>query len=247
MNNQNGGYWMPPLPWQQKPELPNGRLGPWGHGMKPPAKDSGAYELIPEVKPLITAEQLKAMSPGTPMARINEFIPHLNKYCRKYHIDTPIEIVSFLCQILHETGGLKWLKEIWGPTAQQLRYERDFTQPWNTKSYRNSLAYALGNVNKGDGKKYAGKGAIHVTGAKNTELVSMKMFGDKRLLEDPSILTKPEYAIWSACIWWYDNDMDAIDDDFYIKRDTKKVNGGYNGLDDRQKYFDRGLKVFGIK
>ena len=64
----------------------------------------------------VTAEQLKAISPGTPFSRIESFIYHLNDFMPKYGIDTPIEVASFLSQILHESGGLKWLREIWGPT-----------------------------------------------------------------------------------------------------------------------------------
>jgi putative chitinase len=191
----------------------------------------------------ITAEQLKLISPGTPLVRCELFAPHLNNFCPKYLIDTPVEMASFLSQVLHESGGFKWMKEIWGPTKQQLRYERDFTQLWTSGNQRNGLAFDLGNSEKGDGKKMAGVGAIQTTGRANIKRMSLEMFGDESLLKDPSVLSMPQYAIQSACIYWKWRKMDLIDDDLFIKEETKKVNGGYNGLEERQHYFDRAIKI----
>ena len=179
----------------------------------------------------LTADQLRRITPGTPIDRINVFLPHLNKYLPIYGIDTPVEVASFLSQVLHESGGFKWMREIWGPTSAQARYEgrRD-----------------LGNIYKGDGKKFMGRGPIQITGRANYTRMSKDMFGDNRLLHNPEILATPEYGIISSCIYWKWRNMDAIDDDLSIEEETKKVNGGYNGLDDRQKYFNRALKVLTV-
>lgn len=193
----------------------------------------------------LTPDTLKQISPGTPLDRCAEFTPHLNKYLPQYGIDAPVEVASFLSQILHESGGLKYLREIWGPTAQQNRYERDPAQPWpGPRGGRNWLAYALGNEFKGDGKKFAGKGPIQITGRSNFARMSRDMFGDNRLLDNPDILATPEFGIQSACIYWKWRNMDAVDDDTDIKTETKRVNGGFNGLDDRQRYFDRCRLIF---
>jgi putative chitinase len=181
---------------------------------------------------ILTPSQLKAISPGTPLDRINEFLPHLNTYLPQYGIDTPIEVASFLAQVLHESGGFKWMREIWGPTAAQLKYEGRAD---------------LGNTIKGDGKLFMGRGPIQLTGRKNYDRMSMDMFGDDRLLKNPDMLVLAQYGIWSSCIYWKWRKMDAIDDDLSIKQETKKVNGGYNGLDDRQKYFNRALTALGAQ
>ena len=178
---------------------------------------------------ILTVEQLKSITPNTPLERINTFLPFLNKYLPMYGIDTPIEVASFLAQVLHESGGLKWMKEIWGPTSQQLKYEG------NTD---------LGNTVKGDGKLFIGRGLIQITGRSNYAMMSRDIFRDDRLLRSPEILSLPEYAVQSACIYWKWRKMDLIDDDFDIRSETKKVNGGYNGLNDRQQYFDKAIKVF---
>lgn len=163
------------------------------------------------------------------MPRVETFVPFLNEYMPKYGIDTPIEICSFLSQVLHESGGLKYLREIWGPTPAQLRYE-------GRKD--------LGNIYPGDGKKFMGRGLIQLTGRNNYQYMSRDMFGDFRLLVTPEVLATPKYGTWSACIYWKWRRLDDYDDDDDIRRETKLVNGGYNGYDDRVRYFDRAKKVF---
>ncbi len=180
---------------------------------------------------MITALQLKKISPNTPMDVCEKFVPFINEYCPKYNIDTPIELASFLSQILHESGGLKWMREIWGPTKAQRGYE-------GRKD--------LGNTVAGDGKKMMGRGLIQTTGRANYTRMSKEMFGDLRLLDTPQLLEQPEYAVWSACIYWTWRKLDLVDDDNSIDKETKAVNGGYNGLDDRKAYFERAKKEFGI-
>lgn len=178
---------------------------------------------------MITREQLKQITPSTPDTRIDAFIHHLNTYMPQYGIDTPNEIASFLAQVLHESGGLKWLREIWGPTHAQAKYE-------GRKD--------LGNTVRGDGKKFMGRGLIQLTGRANYARMSKDMFGDDRLLQTPDLLSTAEYAVKSACIYWQWRKMDLIDDDTDIKAETKAVNGGFNGITDRQQYFNRAMQVF---
>lgn len=181
---------------------------------------------------IITSDQIKKISAGTPVDRINLFLPFINKYLPAYGIDTPVEVASFLSQVLHESGGLKWVREIWGPTKAQLKYE-------GRKD--------LGNTVKGDGKFLMGRGLMQITGRRNYTRMSIDMFGDLRLLQNPELLEQPEYAIQSACIYWKWIKADAIDDDLSIKKETKKVNGGYNGLLDRESYFKKALDAFRVK
>lgn len=180
---------------------------------------------------MITSQQLKNITPGTPLSVCEKFIPFINKYCLQYKIDTPIELASFLSQVLHESGGLKWMREIWGPTKAQRGYE-------GRKD--------LGNTVAGDGKKFMGRGLIQTTGRANFARMSKDMFGDDRLLKTPELLSEPEYAVWSACIYWGWRNLDAVDDDNSIDKETKAVNGGYNGLDDRKIYFERAKKELAV-
>jgi putative chitinase len=178
---------------------------------------------------MITLQQLKKISPTTPDKTLYKFLPHINSKLPKYGIDSPVEKASFLAQVLHESGGFKWLKEIWGPTPAQKRYEGRVD---------------LGNTQPGDGKKFSGRGLIQLTGRRNYELMSLELFGDKRLLETPELIEQPEYAVESACVYWKWRNLDKHDDDLLINKETRLVNGGVNGLKDRQLYFDRAIQTF---
>lgn len=77
----------------------------------------------------------------------------------------------------HETGGYRWLREIWGPTPAQKRYE-------GRKD--------LGNTEPGDGKRFMGRGFCHITGRRNYEDWSRRLGID--LVSNPALAEKPEIA-----------------------------------------------------
>lgn len=81
----------------------------------------------------------------------------------------------------HETGRYKWLREIWGPTAQQKRYDPPGT-----------LAVQLGNTTKGDGKKFMGRGFVQITGRRNYLDWSRRLGLD--LVKEPQTAEKPAVA-----------------------------------------------------
>ena len=78
----------------------------------------------------------------------------------------------------HETGNFKYLREIWGPTAAQKRYEGRAD---------------LGNTQKGDGKRFMGRGLVHITGRRNYTDWSKRLGLD--LLKNPELAEKPEIAV----------------------------------------------------
>lgn len=135
-------------------------------------------------------------------------------------------LASFLAQIGHETGSLKWLSEIWGPTAAQSRYD---THP------------KLGNTLPGDGYRYRGRGLIQITGRSNYVALTaaLRWVGCPDFEENPDALLEPQWAALSAASFWIGHDLNThadVEDNFGI---THVVNGGENGLDDRIARFTR--------
>jgi putative chitinase len=142
----------------------------------------------------------------------------LTRAMAEYEIDSPHRQAAFLAQIAHESGRFRYVREIWGPTPAQTRYEGRVD---------------LGNTSAGDGFKYRGRGLIQVTGKDNYRSVGAAL-GLSDILERPELLEQPQHAAASAGWFWKTHGLnDYADADDFI-RITRRINGGINGLADRQ-------------
>lgn len=181
-------------------------------------------------KTYITSQQLLEIIGSTQLkSRIESLVPGVNQTFEKYEIDTSLRMAHFLAQVIHESGGFRWLREIWGPTDIQRRYEgrRD-----------------LGNTQSGDGKRFMGRGAIQLTGRANYEQFSKNVGVD--FTQHPELLEGNPYAVMVAGWYWNSRKISAHADKDDVVRVTRLINGGTIGLADRKKYLARAKKVLGI-
>ena len=170
---------------------------------------------------MIDAADLKAMCPNTPAERLQVFVPWLNAAMAEYEIDTPQRQAAFLAQIAHESGGFRWVREIWGPTEQQKRYEGRAD---------------LGNTQPGDGRRYMGRGLIQVTARSNYRTCGRALGLD--LEENPQLLELPQHACSSAAWFWSSRKLNDLADLDEFERITRRINGGLNGLAERVAYYE---------
>lgn len=141
-----------------------------------------------------------------------------NVHLRTYGIlDTPLRLAHFVGQCAHETGGFRWLREIWGPTRAQAGYE----------GRRN-----LGNVVAGDGKRFMGRGIMQLTGRANYEAASIAL--GLPLTDMPELAELPAIGVLTACWFWDANGLNRLADADDVTGLTRKINGGTNGLADRR-------------
>jgi putative chitinase len=179
---------------------------------------------------MLTETQLQRIMPNLPLQKLQLYLPHLNQAMLAYEVITPLRIAAFAAQLAHESGEFRWMEEIWGPTAAQLRYEPP-----------GDLAKRLGNTQAGDGKRYKGRGPIQITGRFN-----YKKYGDLLgidLAGDPALAASPEHAFATAGLYWQSNGLNALADAQQFVTITRRINGGTNGLEDRQKYYERAKAV----
>lgn len=162
---------------------------------------------------------------GVPSSVVQPFIPWLNEYCKKYMINTPLRLAAFLAQIGHESGRFRYTEEL--ATGRAYEGRKD-----------------LGNVNKGDGARYKGRGLIQLTGRSNYSDFSKDTGID--FVSVPSLLSLPEYAVMSACWFWEKRNLNLLADEGKFRDITKAINGGYNGLEDREKLYAKCKKIFFI-
>lgn len=179
----------------------------------------------------ITEKQLQQIFPNAGR-QAGVFVPALNAAMGKYSIVTPLRMAAFLAQIGHESGQLRYVRELGGD-----RYLAKYDT--------GSLAKRLGNTPEadGDGQKYRGRGLIQVTGRDNYAACSEALFGDSRLLNTPELLEHPVYASMSAGWFWQKKGLNGLADQGDFLTITKRINGGTNGLEDRQALYKRALEV----
>lgn len=164
--------------------------------------------------------------------RAGVFISALNAAITRYQITTPKRIAAFLAQIGHESGELRYVREL-GSDQYLSKYDTG------------TLALRLGNTPQadGDGQKYRGRGLIQITGRRNYLACSQALFGDDRLLQQPELLEQPQWASESAAWFWQSNGLNELADKDQFTTITRRINGGINGLEDRLQLWARAKAV----
>lgn len=177
----------------------------------------------------LTNEHLKKIYPNSTESNRLKYLNYIIYYATIYDINTIERMAAFLAQIGHESGQLLYVKELASGEAYEGRK-------------------SLGNTEKGDGKKYKGRGLIQVTGRANYMafdkwVTNVPMGTD--FVEQPELLTEPQYAVLSAFWYWDKHNLnkyaDLSEDNF--KKITKIINGGLNGYADRFNIWKRALNV----
>ena len=190
---------------------------------------------------LITSEHLAAIA-----GRATPFMPDLAKWlnatCPLYEIDTPREYCHFLAQACHETDHFRTLREYASGHAYEGRAD-------------------LGNTQPGDGERFRGRGIFQTTGRANYLQLGIRKGQRDLFINKPELLEQPEYGVWSACEFWRTrglNDIANHPDSDVLKKKYRgnvidvspveyisiAINGGYNGMDDRKKYYAIAQQVF---
>lgn len=171
----------------------------------------------------MTLEQLKQILPHAGH-RADLFYPFLVSAMDEFEINTPARQAAFLAQIAHESGSFRYVKEIASGGAYEGRTD-------------------LGNVEIGDGIRFKGRGLIQITGRRNYSDCAAAL--GVECVERPELLESPELACRSAGWFWHTRGLNALADQGDFVRITKRINGGTNGLMDRQEHYDRAKRVLG--
>jgi putative chitinase len=143
---------------------------------------------------------------GTPMAA---YLPGAG-------IDTNLRLAHFLAQAAHETASFRTLVE-YGNAAYFERYD-------GRKD--------LGNTQPGDGFRFRGRGIFQLTGRNNYARFGGRIGVD--LISNPDLAAEPDNAVRLACLFWTDRNLAQFADADDIYSVTRRVNGGLNGIADRQ-------------
>ena len=175
----------------------------------------------------VTREQILAIMPNA-KAKVDAFLPYINGYAEVFKIDTPKRMAHFLAQIAHESGELRYTKELGN---------KNYFHKYDVGKLKNML----GNLKDGDGYKYRGRGLIQITGRANYQAFQNSKQVTDDIMEHPEILEQPRYATKSAMWWWWKHGLNKLADSDSFLAITKTINGGTYGLENRRKYLKRAL------
>jgi putative chitinase len=170
---------------------------------------------------MITLPQLKKIMPyaGT---RAAVYLPALNDAMAEFGIDTTTRQAAFLAQICHESGSLRYVRELASGAAYEGRSD-------------------LGNTEPGDGIRFKGRGLIQITGRANYRACGLAL--GLPLEEAPHLLEQVGPACRSAGWFWRSRGLNAVADRGDLKAVTRRINGGLNGFADRLAAWERASTV----
>lgn len=189
-------------------------------------------------------------------SKTETYLGPLNETAARFDISTPLRMGAFLAQVIHESGNFSRFRENlnYGAAGLLATFPKYFDAV-TAKAYERQpekianrvYANRMGNgpEESGDGWKYRGVGLIQLTGRDNLRSCSLGLYQDERLCEDPGILESAEDSCLSAGWFWNTNKLNQLADQEDTKGITRKINGGYNGLKERQDNYDRIMRVFG--
>ena len=210
---------------------------------------------------MLTESQLKQMIPGN--KHVSYWHNALEQLLPDYDINTPQRIAAFIAQCAHESGNFTTLKENLNYRPATLRklfpkyfptdeLAEEYCRKSNKQEAIANRIYAnrMGNSSEFDTadppSKWIGRGLIQLTGRQNYQNFADSIEVDGRPLninEVPEYLSCFEGAAQSACWFWETNKLNTWADAGNIKELTRRINGGFIGLEDRIKHYNHALSV----
>lgn len=203
---------------------------------------------------VLTLDQLRQMLPRNPY--VADWHEALSILLPDYDINTPRRIAAFVAQCAHESGNFMVLKENLNYKAVTLRkifpkyfptdaIAADYATRLNKQMHIANRAYANrmgnGDESSGDGWRFCGRGLIQLTGRNNYQAFADSL--EMNINDVPEYLATFEGACQSACWFWETNKLNTWADAGDIRELTRRINGGYIGLDDRIKHYNHALSV----
>ena len=204
---------------------------------------------------MLTAQQFAHLFPRAQDPQ--SWVDSMNEVFPTYDINTPQRVAAFLAQCGHESGGWTVFEENLNYSDKGLNgiFKKYFPTLESTAGYvrqpekiaNKVYANRMGNgpESSGDGFKYRGRGPIQLTGKDNYRAFAKDMFEDwENLFNNPDWVTADkDFALMSAIWFWNKNKLNVQADSGDIKLMTKKINGGYIGLEDRIKHYNEAIHL----
>jgi putative chitinase len=208
----------------------------------------------------IVTKTLTVLRTVTPQANPNylQAIREGGAMFEQHGITTPRRMAHLLAQVMQETGSLRVLRESMSYSVPRMlqifgvgHHSARVTPAEAPGLAHNERLLAervyglgnpgkaaeLGNTQPGDGFRYRGNGILQMTGRG-----AHRIRGSASGLDfegDPDLATLPEHALKPALLEWSDGNLNQLADNNNLRMITRRINGGFNGLPERQAFFNR--------
>ena len=181
------------------------------------------------------------------------WVDALNETFERFNIVTAAQQASFIGQAAHESGNFKMLVEnlnyraetlmkVWPKRFPTLEFAKQYEK--DAKKIANSVyANRMGNRDEasGDGFRFRGRGLFQTTGHAGYYHAGQALGED--FVMNPDLVSTPKYAALTAGFFWNTHKLNNFADVEDYKGMTKKINGGFIGLADREKHIRHALSV----
>lgn len=189
------------------------------------------------------------------------WLPWVNEAAQDCGLNSVPRWAMWLAHCGHESQSFRKLGESFDYSPQRLLivFPRYFTAETAAKVGRTAQAPAdqkaiaeivyggrLGNrPGSGDAWNYRGGGLPHLTGRNNYRAAG-KHLGLDLLAEPDLIRTNRRYAAKVAAYFWDAHNINQYADAKDLRGATKVINGGTNGMEDREARYQRAMAVLGV-
>jgi putative chitinase len=181
------------------------------------------------------SDAMKVLQAKVGVTADGAFGPNTARAIAKHYKLSPARAAHLLGQASHESGGFKLVRENLNYSAETM--VRVWPTRFKTVAEAEPFARNPKANGEGEGHVYIGRGFLQLTGKDNYKSFAADMRVPE-IMQDTS-LVETDYAFETA-LWFFErnNLFDIADkgvNDDTIKAITKRVNGGYVGLDHRIK------------
>jgi putative chitinase len=170
----------------------------------------------------IDPSALRHVCPNLSDDRARAIARGLGEAFHKYDIGTSKRAAMAVAQFAHESDRFRTSEEYASGSAYEGRGD-------------------LGNTHPGDGRRFKGRGRIMVTGRVNYSAVHAALQID--CVDRPTLLARSPNSELASGWWWSSHGCNGFADRNDFVGLTKRINGGTNGLADRQSLYAKAGQV----
>jgi len=152
-----------------------------------------------------------------------------------------------MAQVCHESNGFKIteeslnyktperLVEIWPSRFPNIDFARSYIKnPEKLGNYVYANRLGNGPEESGDGFRFRGRGPLQTTGKSWYKSLSLEIFGDQRLVDNPNLLKDLNYGLLAAFLEWTRGKCNSLADLDDLRKITLKINGALTGFEKRK-------------